>query len=288
MRRRSSPISRGPAAGRPFVAASGYRRSASTPGPRTRPTNRSSSNTTSARRATRSSTWSSPGAPPSPWATSASTRPPARSSSCAIPGPRREAEAREPDTTILAVGGKPGEAFRPRAWETNLDVLQLFDDGRYGRPRSCCQRALERYDDSSTIFYNLACAEAQLGETDAALQHLSRGRQRAAVAGHRRAPRLRPRTHPQRPPLRGAGARLGSDGGARRAARACARHPDLHVDELELAFDDCRGTPWVCGGTRSWLSIPRRATARALRSPQSPPAPVRQNVEPSILGSCHA
>lgn len=89
------------------------------------------------------------------------------------PKATRGAEAREPDTTILAVGGKPGEAFRPRAWETNLDVLQLFDDGRYRQAKELLNDALERYDDCSTIFYNLACAEAQLGETDAALQHLS-------------------------------------------------------------------------------------------------------------------
>jgi tetratricopeptide (TPR) repeat protein len=89
------------------------------------------------------------------------------------PNATRGAEAREPDTIILSVGGKPGEAFRPRAWETNLDVLQLFDDGRYRQAKALLTDALERYDDRSTIFYNLACAEAQLGETDAALQHLS-------------------------------------------------------------------------------------------------------------------
>jgi tetratricopeptide (TPR) repeat protein len=89
------------------------------------------------------------------------------------PNATRGAEAREPDTIILAVGGKPGEAFRPRAWETNLDVLELFDDGAYAQAKQLLTDALDRYDDRSTVFYNLACAEAQLGETDAALQHLS-------------------------------------------------------------------------------------------------------------------
>ena len=33
--------------------------------------------------------------------------------------------------------------------------------------------ALDRYEDRGTILYNLACAEAQLGEADAALEHLA-------------------------------------------------------------------------------------------------------------------
>ena len=32
--------------------------------------------------------------------------------------------------------------------------------------------ALERYEDKSVLLYNLACAEAMLGETDEALGHL--------------------------------------------------------------------------------------------------------------------
>ena len=33
-------------------------------------------------------------------------------------------------------------------------------------------KTIERYEDRSTLYYNLACAEALLGETDAALEHL--------------------------------------------------------------------------------------------------------------------
>ena len=35
--------------------------------------------------------------------------------------------------------------------------------------------ALDRYEDRGALLYNLACAEAQLGETDAALEHLAAG-----------------------------------------------------------------------------------------------------------------
>lgn len=85
---------------------------------------------------------------------------------------RRGAVAREPGTTVLAVGGKPGEAFKPRGWETNAQVLPLFDRGEYAEVKRILTEALDLYEDRSGLLYNIACAEAQLGETDAALEHL--------------------------------------------------------------------------------------------------------------------
>jgi tetratricopeptide (TPR) repeat protein len=75
------------------------------------------------------------------------------------------------------VGGRPGEAFEPGARETNRDVFALLDSGRHEEAKRLLTDALGRYADRSTLLYNLACAEAQLGETDAALDHL-----RAALA----------------------------------------------------------------------------------------------------------
>ncbi len=47
--------------------------------------------------------------------------------------------------------------------------------------------ALDRYEDRSSLFYNLACAEAGLGETDAALEHLRAAvRERPSLAGDAR------------------------------------------------------------------------------------------------------
>jgi tetratricopeptide (TPR) repeat protein len=88
------------------------------------------------------------------------------------PAVSRGAVAREPGTTVLTVGGKPGEAFRPRAWETNSEVFALLDSGRNEEAKRVLLEALDRYDDRGTLLYNLACAEAQLGENDAALEHL--------------------------------------------------------------------------------------------------------------------
>jgi tetratricopeptide (TPR) repeat protein len=88
------------------------------------------------------------------------------------PAVTRSAVAAEPGTTVLAVGGRPGEAFRPRAWETNADAFALLDGGKPAEAKQVLLEALDRYEDRGVLLYNLACAEAQLGETDAALEHL--------------------------------------------------------------------------------------------------------------------
>jgi tetratricopeptide (TPR) repeat protein len=84
----------------------------------------------------------------------------------------RGAVAQVGATTILTVGAKPGEAFTPVPWETSRDVVALLDGGRPGEAKALLLDALERYEDKSALLYNLACAEAMLGETDEALEHL--------------------------------------------------------------------------------------------------------------------
>jgi tetratricopeptide (TPR) repeat protein len=88
------------------------------------------------------------------------------------PAARRGAVARESGTTVVTVGARPGEAYLPRAWETNAEVFALLDGGDYAEAKRVLMQALDRYEDRGTLFFNLACAEAQLGETDAALEHL--------------------------------------------------------------------------------------------------------------------
>jgi tetratricopeptide (TPR) repeat protein len=91
------------------------------------------------------------------------------------PDAKRGAVAAEADTTVLAVGGRPGEVYRPRSWETNVDVFPMFESGQYEEIKQMLLDALDRYEDRGAILYNLACAEAQLGETEAALEHLAAG-----------------------------------------------------------------------------------------------------------------
>ncbi len=89
------------------------------------------------------------------------------------PAARREAISLEPGTTVVVVGGTAGGAFAPRSWEINAEVLPLFDGGEYAKARTLLTAALGRYQDRANVHYNLACAEAQLGETASALQHLA-------------------------------------------------------------------------------------------------------------------
>lgn len=100
------------------------------------------------------------------------------------PATTRAAVAREPGTTVLAIGGEAGAAYRPRAWETNADVVSLLDDGQYAEAARVLTAALDEYDDRAVLLFNLACAEAQLGDKERALEHLGAAvRERASLAG---------------------------------------------------------------------------------------------------------
>ena len=90
------------------------------------------------------------------------------------PALKRGAVARDPATTILTAGGKPGEAYAPLAWEENADIIPLFGRGEYAEAKERLEAALERYPDAGGLIYNLACAESRLGERDAAIEHLGR------------------------------------------------------------------------------------------------------------------
>jgi tetratricopeptide (TPR) repeat protein len=97
----------------------------------------------------------------------------------------RSAVAVEPDTTVVSVGATAGQAFQPRSWEINRDVIALLDAGRHAEAREQLLDALDRYEDRESVLYNLACAEAQLGQTDAAFRHLGEAfRLRPAFAEH--------------------------------------------------------------------------------------------------------
>lgn len=91
-----------------------------------------------------------------------------------VPGGQtvRGAVAAEPRTVVLTVGATRGEPFVPRSWETHRDVLPAFDAGDYEGARRILLEALARYEDKAELQFNLACAEAQLGERDAAFGYL--------------------------------------------------------------------------------------------------------------------
>ena len=88
------------------------------------------------------------------------------------PAVARGAVAAHPGTTVVSVGAIPGQAYRPRAWETNREVFALLDAGDAAAAKRILTEALDHYSDRGGLLYNLACAEAQLGERGAALDHL--------------------------------------------------------------------------------------------------------------------
>jgi tetratricopeptide (TPR) repeat protein len=88
------------------------------------------------------------------------------------PEVRRAATATAAGTRILTVGAKPGEAYAPLGWEENASIVPLFARGEYAEAKERLLVALERFPDPAALLYNLACAEARLGEKDAALEHL--------------------------------------------------------------------------------------------------------------------
>jgi tetratricopeptide (TPR) repeat protein len=85
------------------------------------------------------------------------------------PAVQRGARAKEGGATIVTVGAKPGEAFRISPWE----IGALFDRGDYAGVKRALEPIVAASPSAGSLF-NLACAEALLGETDAALDHLAR------------------------------------------------------------------------------------------------------------------
>ena len=87
------------------------------------------------------------------------------------PRQHRAATAREPGTTVLAIGGVPGR-HEVSAWEHFFPALPLMREGEWERARAIVAAGLEEAAGSPALLYNLACCEAQLGRRDDALEHL--------------------------------------------------------------------------------------------------------------------
>ena len=95
------------------------------------------------------------------------------------PGVKRTAFAEEPGTTILALGGTPGQAYEPIGWELWGPIRPLYEQGRYAEAADATKALLAAEGaEFPAILYNLACCESLAGRTDDAIAHL-----RAALRG---------------------------------------------------------------------------------------------------------
>jgi hypothetical protein len=84
---------------------------------------------------------------------------------------RRQAVAKEPNTTVLAIGGVPG-THEVSAWEYFFPALPAMRDGDYDTARRILEEGLEEKD-VPVMHYQLACVEALTGNRERALDELT-------------------------------------------------------------------------------------------------------------------
>jgi hypothetical protein len=89
------------------------------------------------------------------------------------PAQKRAARAAEPNTTVLAVGGRPG-VHEASAWEYFFPALPYSREGDFARAKEIIVEGIAERGEHPVLLFNLACFEARLGEHDAALEHLNK------------------------------------------------------------------------------------------------------------------
>ena len=92
----------------------------------------------------------------------------------ARPGVKRTAFAEEPETTIIALGGTPGQAYEPDGWELWAPLRPLYEAGEYAEAADRARVLAEANPQYPGLFYNLACCESLAGRTTDAIDHLRR------------------------------------------------------------------------------------------------------------------
>ena len=99
----------------------------------------------------------------------------------ARPGVKRTAFAEEPGTTVLALGGTPGQAYEPEGWEIWSQLNPLYQSGEYAEAAERGRELVAAHPQYSMVAYNVACCESLAGQTDDAVEHL-----RLAIGGNER------------------------------------------------------------------------------------------------------
>jgi tetratricopeptide (TPR) repeat protein len=88
------------------------------------------------------------------------------------PAVKRTAFAEEPGTTIVSIGGVPGQAYEPSGWEVWAPVRNLYEEGSYEAVIERGRELIEANPQYSLPLYNLACCESLAGRKVDALAHL--------------------------------------------------------------------------------------------------------------------
>jgi tetratricopeptide (TPR) repeat protein len=90
----------------------------------------------------------------------------------APPGVKRTAFAEEPETTVIALGGTPGQAYEADGWEIWAPLTPLYEAGEYAEAADRGRQLVEAHPQYAGLLYNLACCESLAGRTDDAIEHL--------------------------------------------------------------------------------------------------------------------
>jgi hypothetical protein len=90
----------------------------------------------------------------------------------AEPGVKRTAFAEEDGTTVVVVGGKPGEVYEVLGFETWAPFQRLYDAGEYAEAADRARGVIEAHPEAFGAFFCLACCEALAGRADDAARHL--------------------------------------------------------------------------------------------------------------------
>jgi tetratricopeptide (TPR) repeat protein len=88
------------------------------------------------------------------------------------PAEKRGALVVEDGTTVLAIGGARGEAFRVSPWEYYFAAIPAWEGKRWDEALVLLREGLEHHPGNPSMLYNLGCLEAGAGELDAALAHI--------------------------------------------------------------------------------------------------------------------
>jgi quercetin dioxygenase-like cupin family protein len=90
------------------------------------------------------------------------------------PSAKRKAVVEEPNTRILAVGAKRGEAFVPMQWERLAPFFEHYENKDYDKAIEALEALLAENPDDGVALYNLACAKSLSGRSAEAIEHLRR------------------------------------------------------------------------------------------------------------------
>jgi tetratricopeptide (TPR) repeat protein len=97
----------------------------------------------------------------------------------ARPGVKRTAFAEDAGTTIVAIGGTPGEVYDPSGFEIWLPLNPLYEAGEYAEAADRGRELIEENPEVSGLLYNVACCESLAGRTADAIEHLRRAIERS-------------------------------------------------------------------------------------------------------------